>query len=124
MELKDVREEISLKEVAKDLYGLSRNDFDLACPFIQPTVIRQRVQGSVISGQPQEQITVQKSMCNNGCPLFKLDKKKNTVTLSCGSGVSYEISKVVEFKQPTDNNNGNATGGDGKIFTMGTMGKA
>jgi hypothetical protein len=110
---KSIEDKISLKMLTDGFGSLQRNGYDLLCPFIQPMQIRQRVNSSVLGGGAQEQIAIQKAICNTGCPLLKINDDE-TVTVCCGgTPVSHKIEKVIEVTDSEPKPKG-----DGKIISF------
>ena len=117
-----IKDEISLKMIGDGFAGLIRNDYDLICPMVQPHPVRQMVKSNIIGGQMQEQMILQKTICNTGCPLFQVNQN-DTVTICCGgTPVTHKISKVIPVLEQPKNPNPN----DPKIipFTGGGGGQA
>lgn len=104
-----IKSEINLKLIGDGFAGLMRNDYDLICPMVQPFPVRQLVKSNIIGGQMQEQMTIQKTICNTGCPLFQVNDN-DTVTICCGgTPVTHRISKVIPILEQPKNTNKNDT---------------
>lgn len=108
MEIKNV---IELRLVATDFGILTRNGADLICPFVPPLQFRQIKQGSaLIGGQPQEEIGIQKSACNTGCPLMQLNND-NSVDICCGGQkVTHKLNKIITIEEQMGNKPKNQMG--------------
>lgn len=114
---KNVENKISLRMFAEGVGGLQRNGFDLVCPYQAGIPMKQVIKG--VSGQQQEQISIQKTTCNTSCPLAKVNDD-DTIDVCCGATpIKYTIEKVIEV--PNDNNSGS---GIGNPPFMGVVGKA
>ena len=91
-----IKDVVSIKMIMDGFGVLQRNGFDLTCPFVQPMTIRQRVPSKTVGGQEQEQVGIQKTVCNTGCPHFLMNDN-DTITLACGSGsANHKIEKVID----------------------------
>jgi len=103
MNLKDLKDNITIKMVADDFGVLQRNGYDLTCPIIPPQTVRQVVKGAL--GQQQEQISIQKVACNTICPLLKINGN-DTVSVCCGAiEVVHQINKVIELLDSNEQEN-------------------
>jgi hypothetical protein len=93
---------MTIKMVAENFGVLQRNGYDLVCPIVPPQTIRQVVKGSL--GQPQEQISVQKTSCNTVCPLIKINDD-DSVSVCCGAvEVVHKIEKIIELLDSNEQN--------------------
>jgi len=112
---------IGLRMLTEEISALQRNGFDFICPFVPP--IPMRTQGSALMGG-QPQMSIQKTNCNSGCSLFKINEadiksEKISVTLCCGgTPVSYEIENVIPVPTVNDNKGGSTDSGEPKIISM------
>lgn len=96
-----MKNEIKIRLVAEDFGILMRNGMDMVCPLVPPIQFRQIKQG-LLGGQPVEEIGIQKSSCNTGCPL--LDVGVGKVHVCCGgSKVTHTILEVITMEQQMDN---------------------
>ena len=97
--MENLKNEITIRLVSDDFGILSRNGMDLVCPFVPPMPFRQQKQSTILGGQPQEEILMQKSACNTGCPLFEIHEN-DTVSICCGSDkVKYTIKEVISVEK-------------------------
>lgn len=91
-----IENKMTLKMVSKSVAILQRNGEDMVCPFVPPMQIRHRSLNSL--GQVTEQVNIQKSPCNSNCPLFQIQQRGNSITLSCsGSDVDYALRNYIPF---------------------------
>ncbi len=91
------KDKISLRMITDDFASLQRNGIDFLCPHIPPMQVRQRVPSAIVGGQPQEQIMIQKAVCNTGCPLFQF-VDEDCVSVNCGATpVKYKIEEIKEI---------------------------
>ena len=98
--MEKIKNEITLRLVANDLGILVRNGSDLICPFVPPLQFRQIKQNSaLIGGQPQEDIGIQKSACNTGCPLMQINDD-GTLDVCCGGQkVTHKLNKIITIEE-------------------------
>ena len=98
--MEKLKNEIELRLVATDFGILTRNGSDLICPFVPPLQFRQIKQNSsLIGGQPQEEIGIQKSACNTGCPLLQINDN-NTIELHCGGHkILHKLNKIITIEE-------------------------
>jgi len=97
--MENLKNEIKIRLVSDNFGLLVRNDMDLVCPFVPPMPFRQQKQTNIIGGQVQEEIVMQKTACNTGCPLFQINDN-DTVEVCCGgSKVLYKISEVISVEK-------------------------
>jgi hypothetical protein len=86
-----IENKMGLRMITETFGILTRDDMDLVCPLVPPLTFRQPKQNVIGGGF--EEITVQKSPCNTGCPLFNMNGSK--VEICCGgTKVEYVISKI------------------------------
>lgn len=119
MKIKEkIKDKISLRIIADDFASLQRNDNDFLCPHIPPMQVRQRVASGIVGGQPQEQIMIQKAVCNTGCPLFQFIDD-DCVSINCGAvPVKYKVEEVKDILDEQKSE-------EPKIINIGgSMGKA
>lgn len=117
--LKDkFKDKISLRMITDDFASLQRNGIDFLCPHIPPMQVRQRVTSAIVGGQPQEQIMIQKAVCNTGCPLFQFIED-DCVSVNCGAvPVKYKIEEIIDILDEQKSE-------EPKIINIGgSMGKA
>lgn len=98
--MKNLKNEITIRLVTNDFGILVRNGVDLICPLVPPLQFRQIKQGSsLIGGQPQGEIGIQKTACNSGCPLFHINDN-DTVEIFCGGQIiSHKIKEVITVEK-------------------------
>lgn len=98
--MENLKNEITLRLVANDFGILVRNGSDLICPFVPPLQFRQIKQNSaLIGGQTQEEIGIQKSACNTGCPLIQINND-DTIDVCCGGQkVTHKINKIITIDE-------------------------
>lgn len=92
-----MKNEIKIRLVAEDFGILMRNGMDMVCPLVPPIQFRQIKQG-LLGGQPVEEIGIQKSSCNTGCPLLNI--KMGVVEVCCGgTKVEHPITKIITIEE-------------------------
>lgn len=96
---KIISEKIELKMITDGFGMLQRNGYDLICPFVPPMQVRQKVNSSILGGQSQEGIAIQKQICNTGCPLMRINDD-STVDVCCGGNVvTHKIENIIEVAE-------------------------
>ena len=95
----NLENKITIRLITDNFGILVRNGMDLICPLVQPMAFRQQKQSSIMSGQQQEEIGIQKTACNTGCPLFQINDN-DTVEICCGGNkVLHSISEVITVEK-------------------------
>ena len=87
---------MGLRMITETYAILTRDGMDLVCPHVPPLTFRQH-KGQNIIGGGAEEITIQKSPCNTGCPLFNINESKVEICCS-GVKVSYNIEDVQDLE--------------------------
>ncbi|MBK7362934.1 MAG: hypothetical protein IPJ01_11620 [Micavibrio sp.] len=97
--MENLKNEIKIRLVMDNFGILVRNDMDLVCPFVPPMPFRQQKQTTLLGGQSQEEIMMQKSACNTGCPLMQINDK-DTIEVCCGGAkVTHKIAEVITVEK-------------------------
>jgi len=97
--MENLKNEIKIRLIADNVGILTRNGMDLICPLVQPMTFRQQRPTSVLSGQQQEEIGIQKTACNTGCPLLQINDN-DTVEVCCGgTKVLHKIIEVITVEK-------------------------